>query len=191
MPTPIVPAPITAAVVTGRGRAVSGRSGMIRVPRSAKNTCTAARLSTVVFAPLTSLSSWSRPSPNGRRKGAYCLDRRQRGHAIGIVLFGLRDEAIEDLLRAGSRIDGMRTENELERLIRADEARQSLRTPGTRDDPKRHLRQAEARARRRNPIVTGERDFQAAAEDRPMHRGDHRHRERLETSKQRAIFRFL
>src|SRR2546430_16369907 len=43
------------------------------------------------------------------QRGAYCLDRRQRGHAIGIVLFGLRDEAIEDLLRAGSRIDGMFT----------------------------------------------------------------------------------
>ena len=32
-------------------------AGTLRVPRSAKNTCTAARLSTVVFAPLTSLSS--------------------------------------------------------------------------------------------------------------------------------------
>ena len=60
------------------------------------------------------------------------------------------------------------------RLVEADEARQALGAAGAGDQAELDLGQAEPCARRRHPEMAAERDFEAAAERRAVHRGDHR-----------------
>ena len=72
------------------------------------------------------------------------------------------------------RADRLRGQDEFERLLGADEARQPLRAAGAGNDAERHLGQGESRGRRRNAIVAGERDLEPSAHHRAVHGGDHR-----------------
>ena len=59
--------------------------------------------------------------------------------------------------------------------------------PAPGNDAQRDFRQAEARARRGDPIVAGQRDFEAAAHHRAVHGCDHGNIQLLEPSEQPAI----
>src|SRR5665213_1352993 len=62
----------------------------------------------------------------------------------------------------------------LQSLFGADDTRQPLGASGAGEQAEGHFRQAAARRRDRDPVVAGQCDFQAAAQRRPMDRGDHR-----------------
>ena len=63
--------------------------------------------------------------------------------------------------------------------------------PAPGNDAERDFRHAEARAGRRNPVVTSERDLQAAAHDRAVHGRDDRERQRFVAIEQAAVLLFL
>jgi hypothetical protein len=65
MPLPIVPAPITAAALIGRGAVPEGMSGIFAAARSAKNACRSARDSGVWASWMKSSRSKRKPSSNG------------------------------------------------------------------------------------------------------------------------------
>ncbi len=67
---------------------------------------------------------------------------------------------------------GFARENQVERLLDADQSRHALRPAGSRDDTERDLGQPEARPGQCDPVMTGERDLEPASEHRAVHRGD-------------------
>ena len=83
------------------------------------------------------------------------------------------------------RGDRSARESHVERLLHADEAGETLRPFGARDDAERHLGESEARALRGDAIVAGHRQLQPATKCRPMNRGDDRLREVLDLGEQR------
>ena len=76
--------------------------------------------------------------------------------------------------------DRITTKDHLYRELRANRARQALRTARPGQQPELHLRQAELGALDRNAEVTAERGFQAAAERGAVDRGDDRFRRGVE-----------
>ena len=65
IPPPIVPAPITAAVLTGRVGVSSGTSGILAAARSAKNACRIDADSVETSSDSNSVRSTCMPSSNG------------------------------------------------------------------------------------------------------------------------------
>ena len=98
------------------------------------------------------------------------------------------DDAPLERLRGADRLRG---ENQFERLFGADQARHALRTARPRDDAEGHFRQSEPCSGCCHAVMAREGKFQAAAEGSAVQHRDHRHRERLEPSKQCSELRFL
>ena len=89
----------------------------------------------------------------------------------------LVDDAVGKRFRRSDRLAG---DDHLQRLLGADKARQALRAASTRQQAELHFGQADARFRRGNPIVAGERQLEAAAERGAVQCRDHRLRQRLD-----------
>ena len=87
------------------------------------------------------------------------------------------DDRVDEPERDRRRgVDGLGAEHELERLLDADQPRHALRPARARNDAERDLGHSEARSRRRNAVVTGQCDLDAAAEHGAVHRCDDRDR---------------
>ena len=112
------------------------------------------------------------------RRATRPLAARQQGAGVGdgagtqIALDQRIDETHTP--RPAPALTGSRAQDQFERLVGADQARQPLRAAGARNDAERHFGQAEARGRHGNAIVAGERDLEPSAQHRAVHRGDHR-----------------
>ena len=96
------------------------------------------------------------------------------------VLYGIANMA---LLRHGideperfclPRVDGFSRQHQRHRLHRIDQARETRGTAETGMQAQHHFRKTEARAVDRNPRLTGERDFEAAAEAKAVDDGNGR-----------------
>src|SRR3546814_4821654 len=72
------------------------------------------------------------------------------------------------------------SDDEFQRLFHPGDAGEAVRTAGAGDQPDLDLGQAHPGARRRDPIMRGERDFEPTAQRRAVQRGDNRLRTRLD-----------
>src|SRR3546814_9017962 len=72
------------------------------------------------------------------------------------------------------------SDDEFQRLFHPGDAGEAVRTAGAGDQPELDLVQAQPGARRRDPIMSGERDFEPTAQRRAVQRGDNRLRTRLD-----------
>jgi hypothetical protein len=115
------------------------------------------------------LEAFAVPGLHGVGIGHY---RARRAHQVG-DRGGGHQAQFQRLLRA----DAGALEQDRQRLLHADQARQALRAAGARNQPERYFRQGQLHARivQRHAGVAGQRQFQAAAHGRAV---DGRH-ERL------------
>jgi hypothetical protein len=141
-----------------------------------------------------------------RQLGARRSERRLRGRALGEPLriaraphgraerhellriretFGERVVAARDAIDEAERARFFRAcvapgQHQVERGLRADQARRALRAARAGQQAERDFGQPELRAGQREPVMRGERDLEAAAERRAVQRDHHRLRARLD-----------
>ena len=112
---------------------------------------------------------------------AHFLERRLLGDQPpregerGFVQFAFLGELVDDapFLRL-ARAEGRAGENDVERLLDADEARQPLRAAGAGNEAELDFRQAAFRRGDGDAVMGGQRHLEPAAERRPVQRGDDR-----------------
>ena len=108
-----------------------------------------------------------------------------QGRLVGDQPPGEGDRALPELAFLGQRIDHapiLRVagaergagQNDVERRLDPDEARQALRAAGAGDEAELDLRQAAFGRGDGDPVMRGQRDLEAAAERRAVQGGDHR-----------------
>ena len=114
------------------------------------------------------------------REGALGRDRLAGSHGGGDELLGRKDAICESDAQRRLGVDRLAREHELLGPGDTDAAQQAARPAEAGDDPEVHFGLTEARAARRVDPVAGAGELTAAAEGVAVHRGDRRHRERLE-----------
>jgi hypothetical protein len=98
------------------------------------------------------------------------------------------DDRIENAqLERPLGIDGLRSQDELERAFDPDQARHALRPPGAGDDAERDFGHRETRVGQGDAIVQGERDLDPATHHRTVQGGDRRNGQGLETIEETAV----
>ncbi len=105
-----------------------------------------------------------------------------------VALKDLVDDAEAQRVFGFERIAG---QDRVHRRLRADQSRQALRAAAARQQADLDFRQAYRRARRRDAIVAGEREFESAAECGAVDRGDDRFRALFDVSAGRPLRLFI
>ena len=108
-----------------------------------------------------------------RHRGTDELDR-------GTGQIGIGDRLHQPVGQRFLRRHRLTGDDALDRLYRPDDARQPLGAAGTGQNAELHLRQPQTGASRRDPQVARQREFEAAAERRTVHRRDRRLADLLE-----------
>ena len=108
------------------------------------------------------------------RQGALVSDLAREGDG-GFLQLPLRHDLVDDaeLMRLGGR-NMPAGGDHLERDLRAGEARQALRPAGAGQYPDLYLGKPHLGARHGDPVMTGERGFETAAQRIAVDRGDDR-----------------
>ncbi len=123
----------------------------------------------------SALSTCGIARSRNRRGVAFAVIRPRAYSSADCAMAGRAERAVHEAQRLRFRvIHGLAGDHHVQRGLHADQSRQALRAAGARQQSQLHFGEAHLHIVRRTSEVTGERDFEPAAEHRAVKRGDDR-----------------